>query len=78
MDKAEARMAKLKGKVVRSDLEGGYWELHADNGETYKLEGGDAGLHKGGVQVEVEGAVEQAMGIGFGTPVFTVKKYKIL
>ena len=71
-------MAKLKGKVVRSDLEGGYWELHAEDGATYKLEGGDAGLWKGGVRVEVEGAVEQAMGIGFGAPVFNVKKYKIL
>jgi hypothetical protein len=71
-------MAKLKGKVVRSDLEGGYWELQAEDGETYKLEGGDAGLHKGGVRVEVEGAVEEAMGIGFGARVFSVKKYKIL
>jgi len=71
-------MAKLKGKIGRSDLEGGFWTLEAEDGTTYKLEGGDAGLHKGGARVEVDGAVEQAMGIGFGAPVLTVKKYKIL
>jgi hypothetical protein len=51
-------MAKLKGKVVRSDLEGGFWTLEAEDGSTYKL--------------------EEAMGIGFGAPVLTVKNYKIL
>lgn len=71
-------MAKLKGKIGRSDLEGGFWTLEAEDGTTYKLEGGDAGLLKGGVRVEVDGAVEQQMGIGFGAPVLTVKKYKIL
>ena len=27
-------MAKLKGKVVRSDLEGGFWTLEAEDGST--------------------------------------------
>ena len=71
-------MAKLKGKVVRSDLEGGFWTLQAEDGTTYKLEGGDGALLKAGVRAEVDGNVEQAMGIGFGAPVLTVKKYKIL
>ncbi len=71
-------MAKLKGKVVRSDLEGGFWTLEAEDGETYKLEGGGADLLQKGVRAEVEGALEEAMGIGFGAPVLTVKKYKIL
>jgi hypothetical protein len=71
-------MAKLKGKVVRSDLEGGFWTLVGEDGKTYKLEGGDAALLKAGVRAEVDGNVEQAMGIGFGAPVLTVKKYKIL
>jgi hypothetical protein len=30
------------------------------------------------VRAEVEGAVEKAFGIGFGTPVLAVKNYKIL
>ncbi len=71
-------MAKLKGKVTRSDLEGGFWTLEAEDGSTYKLEGGDAGLLKSGARVEVDGNLEQAMGIGFGAPVLTVKKYRIL
>ena len=39
-------MAKLKGKVVRSDLEGGFWTLEAEDGNIYKLEGGGGGLSK--------------------------------
>jgi hypothetical protein len=72
-------MAKYKGKVVRSDLEGGFWTLVVDGGESYKLEGGGADLLKKDVRAEVEGAVDEAaMGIGFGAPVLRVKKYKIL
>lgn len=71
-------MAKLKGKVVRSDLEGGFWTLEAEDGTTYKLEGGGADLLKAGVRAEIDGKLEQAMGIGFGAPVLTVKNYKIL
>ena len=32
-------MAKFRGKVQRSDLEGGHWQLIADDGTTYVLEG---------------------------------------
>ncbi|MDB4970667.1 MAG: hypothetical protein JWN44_6356 [Myxococcales bacterium] len=72
-------MSKFKGKVVRSDLEGGFWTLEAEDGSTYKLEGGGTDLLKGGVRAEIEGAVEEeSMGIGFGSPVLAVKKYKIL
>ena len=71
-------MAKLKGKVVRSDLEGGFWTLEAEDGSTYKLEGGGADLLKPGVRAEIDGSLEEAMGIGFGAPVLTVKNYKIL
>jgi hypothetical protein len=71
-------MAKFKGKVVRSDLEGGFWTLEGDDGATYKLEGGGADLFKNGVRAEIDGHVGEAMGIGFGTAVLTVKNYKIL
>jgi len=70
-------MATVKGRVTRSDLEGGYWQLEADDGTTYKLEGGDG--WKAGARIEVEGAVDGgSMGIGFGSPVLKVKKVKIL
>jgi len=69
---------KIKGKVERSDLEGGYLTLVA-GGETYKLEGGGSEKLKSGASVEVEGSVDKTvMGIGFGTPTLRVKSYKIL
>jgi hypothetical protein len=75
-------MAKVRGKVVRSDLEGGFWTLQSEDGTTYKLEGVGIDLKdllKAGVRAEVEGAVDRgAMGIGFGAEIFHVKKYKIL
>jgi hypothetical protein len=72
-------MATYKGKVSRSDLEGGYWQLEGDDGNTYKLEGGGADLYKAGVHAEIEGGTDGgSMGIGFGSPVLKVKKYKIL
>ena len=32
-------MGKFRGTVRRSDLEGGHWQLEAEDGETYVLEG---------------------------------------
>ena len=72
-------MAKFKGKVGRSDLEGGFWTLEGEDGVSYTLEGGGADLLKNGIRVEIEGAVDdQSMGIGFGAPTLRVKSYKIL
>jgi hypothetical protein len=72
-------MTKLKGKVGRSDLEGGFWTFATDDGDEYKLEGGGKDLLKEGTAAEVEGHVdEEAMGIGFGAPVLKIKKYKLL
>ena len=70
-------MTKLKGKVGWSDLEGGYLILETESGQTYKLEGDTAALEKG-QKVELDGSVETMMGIGFGSPVFTVKKHRAL
>lgn len=71
-------MAKYTGRIARSDLEGGYWILQADDGTTYKLEGGGADLLKSGVKADIDGSVdEDAMGIGFGAPVLRVKKYTV-
>jgi hypothetical protein len=64
---------KLKGKIVRSDLEGGYWTLEGADGTTYKLDGGDG--YKEGQSVEIEGTVDEGgFGIGFGSPTLVVKK----
>ena len=74
-------MAKLKGTVGHSDLEGGYLTLEAEDGKRYKLEGADASLKslKKGAKVEIEGSVEEGgFGLGFGAPVLTVKKHKAI
>jgi hypothetical protein len=68
---------KVKGKVAKSDLEGGYWTFN-DGKETYKLEGGGKDLLREGTSAEIEGTVEKdSFGIGFGAPVLKVKTYKI-
>ena len=72
-------MSKFTGTVKRNDLEGGFWELHADDGEHYQLSGGDDALRKNGLRVEVHGHVDQkAVGIGMTGPILAVKSYKTL
>jgi hypothetical protein len=69
---------RIRGKVGRSDLEGGYFTF-SDGKSTYKLEGGGADLLREGVSAEIEGKVQKdMMGIGFGAPVLQVIKYRIL
>jgi hypothetical protein len=72
-------MSKFTGTVKRNDLEGGFWELQADDGERYQLTGGDDALRKDGLRVEVHGQVDKkAFGIGMTGPVLEVKSYKTL
>jgi hypothetical protein len=53
-------MAKFRGKIRRNDLEGGHWQLVAENGSEYVLdvETGDAALVDG-AQVEIDGTIEK-------------------
>ncbi len=70
-------MATFKGTVKKNDLEGGFWELHTDDGKKYQLSGGDDGLRKEGARVEVEGKIDKAaFGIGMTGPTLAVKSYK--
>jgi len=72
-------MATFKGTVKKNDLEGGFWELHTDDGEHYQLQGGDAKLQVEGAKVEIEGKIEKSsFGIGMTGPILAVKSYKIL
>lgn len=72
-------MAKFKGTVQKSDLEGGYFTFETDDGDVYKIEGGDKALRVVGAKVEIEGNVdEEQMGIGFGAAVLNVKSWKKL
>jgi hypothetical protein len=53
-------MAKFRGSVRRNDLEGGHWQLVAENGSEYVLdvEAGDPALVDG-ARVEIEGSIEK-------------------
>jgi hypothetical protein len=65
---------KLKGTIRRTDVEGGHWVLHADNGDRYQLVGQVDGA-KDGLHAEVEGKVDkQAMGFAMLGPQLVVAK----
>jgi hypothetical protein len=70
-------MAKFRGKVKRSDLEGGHWQLVADDGTTYVLEGATKGIEIDGASVEIDGVVERdVMSFAMTGPTLTVKASK--
>lgn len=55
-------MPKLTGTIRRNDLEGGFYELHTDDGAVFRLEGG--GDLKDGRHVVVHGKIDNG-GFGF-------------
>jgi hypothetical protein len=52
-------MAKFTGTIRKSDLEGGVYQLVAEDGEIYELEGGDPLLKREGARVEIDGSVDK-------------------
>ncbi|MGZ6142081.1 MAG: DUF5818 domain-containing protein [Myxococcales bacterium] len=67
---------KLKGVLEFRDLEGGLWQLKADDGKRYTLLGRiDA---KSGATVEVEGFLDEGFGIGMAGPQLKVSKLRKL
>jgi hypothetical protein len=72
-------MAKFRGTIRRSDLEGGHWQLEGDDGTTYVLEGAPAAVEQDGATVEIDGAVDRdAMGFAMTGPTLRVKAAKRL
>ncbi|HVU49361.1 MAG TPA: hypothetical protein VHL80_01680 [Polyangia bacterium] len=70
-------MAKYRGTIRRSDLEGGHWQLEGDDGTTYVLEGAPADVAKDGAKVEVDGKVDEGvMSIAMTGPTLKVKSAK--
>jgi hypothetical protein len=72
-------MPKYRGTVKKNDLEGGFWELVADDGETYQLRGADAKVLVDGKRVEIDGKIDKdAFGIGMTGPILDVGSCKSL
>jgi len=66
-------MASFKGTVQHNDLEGGFFELRTDDGETYRLQGAK-GL-SAGQEVLVHGTIESGgFGIHMTGPAINVDK----
>jgi hypothetical protein len=72
-------MAKFRGTIRRNDLEGGHFQLEAEDGTTYVLDGSDPALSKDGSKVEIDGAVDrQAMSFAMTGPVLKVRSVKAI
>ena len=72
-------MAKFSGIARRNDLEGGHWQLVADDGTEYVLEGAAVEGAKlvDGTKVEVDGAVDRgALSFAMTGPTLKVKTIK--
>jgi hypothetical protein len=72
-------MSAFRGRIEKRDLEGGIWQLVADDGKRYTLVGSTSGL-KAGSQVEVDGEVDAGGGFGLAMagPQLRVKKVRTL
>ena len=70
---------KIKGTVEYRDLEGGLWQLAADDGKRYTLLGSRGELKAAqGQRVEVEGSLDEGVGIGMAGPQLRVGKLRTL
>ena len=70
---------KLIGKIEHRDLEGGIYQLVAEDGRRYTLLGA-AGEVKAaqGARVEVEGSLDEGIGFAMAGPMLQVKKVRKL
>lgn len=72
-------MSKFKGKMKKSELEGGVWVFVTDGGEQFHVTGLDEGFFKEGMKLELEGNIDNnAMGIGMMGPTLAVSRAQAL
>jgi hypothetical protein len=70
-------MPKFRGTIRRNELEGGHYQLVADDGTAYQVEGSDPALSQDGAKVEVDGAVDKdAMSFAMTGPILKVRSVK--
>ena len=66
-------MASFTGTLRKNDLEGGFWELVTDDGDTYRLQG----KVEGSGRVVVEGSIEKGgFGIHMSGPAIVVESIR--
>jgi hypothetical protein len=70
-------MATYTGTVKKNDLEGGFWELHTDDGDRYQLRGGPDDLRVEGQRVQIKGELDEGgFGIGMTGPYLDVSSWQ--
>lgn len=70
---------KVAGRVKRVALAGVTWQLIADDGKKYQLDGGDDGLRVDGQAVVVEGELGRGrVSIGMSAPILVVSSYVVV
>lgn len=66
-------MPKFTGTIRHNDLEGGFYELHTDDGAVFRLQGADK--LTAGARVVVKGTIEDGgFGIQMSGPSLTVDR----
>ena len=70
---------KIAGTVEYRDLEGGIWQLAADDGKRYTLLGARTELRAAkGQRVEIEGSLDDGVGIAMSGPQLRIDKLRRL
>jgi hypothetical protein len=70
-------MAKFRGTIRHNALEGGHFQLVADDGTTYEVDGSDPILRRDGARVEIDGSVDRtALSLAMTGPRLKVKSVK--
>jgi len=70
-------MPKFRGTIRYNDLEGGHYQLVADDGTAYQVQGNDPALKEDGARVEIEGAVDRgALSFAMTGPILKVNSVK--
>jgi formylmethanofuran dehydrogenase subunit C len=68
---------KIAGTVEYRDLEGGLWQLKADDGTRYTLLGARGELKSlKGARVEVEGSLDEGFGAAMAGPQLRVERVR--
>jgi hypothetical protein len=70
-------MPKFRGTIRLNDLEGGHYQLVADDGTAYQIDGADPALKEDGARVEIDGAVDKnAVSFAMTGPILKVKSVR--